>query len=128
MARVEWSGDKRVRANMRAYGDRVRFAVEQVATYWAAVIEKAAKESAPWTDRTANARQSLRAYVDSEAPTGYPNPRDLAAHSVALYLSHGVEYGIYLETRFAGQYAIIMPTLQRHYGQIARMLREIFGR
>lgn len=128
MTLIKWSGDDRMRANMQAYGDRVRFAVEQVAKYWSAVLEKYAKEQATWTDRTANARQSLRGYVSTEAPSGYPNPRDLARHTVAIYLSHGVHYGIFLETRFQGQYAIIAPTLQAHYGKIAVMLRGIFGR
>lgn len=126
--RVEWSNVPNVRRAMRNYGDAVIEAERQVALYWAAVIEADARNNAPWTDRTANARQSLHAYTNENAPDGYPNPQDLAKDVVALYLSHGMEYGVYLETRWAGRYAIIMPTLEKHYQQIATMLKGIFGR
>lgn len=136
MTRVEWSNVPQVQRNMAAYGDRVKEAERRVAQYWSAVIEADAKQSAPWTDRTANARQSLRAYLGDEVPSKfgapdaneYPAPTDLARDVVSLYLSHGMEYGVQLETRFNGRYAVILPTLQKHYPAISRMLRGIFGR
>ncbi len=115
-AQVQWSGDREVAARMMEYQRRVKQAVQQVAEYWAAVFEAYAKENAPWTDRTGNARQSLWTEV-----------RDLARDTVALYLSHGVEYGVQLETRFGGRYAIIWPTMEAHLSQIGQMLRGIFG-
>jgi len=133
--RIEWTGTAQQRQAMAQYGVQVRQAVIRVGNYWAAVIEAEAKRRATWQDRTSNARQALRAYVNSSAPEkfgagqyGYPNPNDLARDTVALYLSHGMEYGIHLETKYQGRYAIIMPTLQRHYPMISKMLREIFGR
>lgn len=125
--RVSWSGDERVKQNMRRYGEEVKRAEREVALFFAGKIEQDARENAPWTDRTGNARQSLRAYVNDDVPPTYPDPQDLARDVVALYLSHGMDYGVYLEARWQGRYAVIMPTLQRYYPEIKKMLREIFS-
>jgi len=114
---IRWYGIEEMQTNIRKYGEAARFAVVQVAQYWQPVIETFAKNNAPWTDRSANARQSLEAWVD-----------DLSEDTVKLYLSHGMTYGIFLETRWAGRYAIIWPTLEQHLEPIAQMLRGIFGR
>jgi hypothetical protein len=37
-------------------------------------------------------------------------------------------YGIYLELRWGGRYAIIMPTLQANYGNIMTAVRDALGR
>lgn len=58
------------------------------------------KSNASWTDRTGNARQSLNAEVE-----------DMAMDMVEIVLSHGVEYGIYLELSHGGAYAIIAPAV-----------------
>lgn len=112
---MKWQGADGVANRMTEYERKVNFAVTQVANYFAPVIETAAKEGAPWLDRTANARQSLHAYV-----------MQLSRDTVRLYLSHGVEYGVYLETANAGRYAIIWPTLEEHIPQIRAMLQGIF--
>lgn len=117
MAQVRWTGVNRVLDNMTRYKLRVRYAVLQVALYFQGVFENYAKEYAPWTDRTANARQSLHAFVE-----------ELADDAVRLYLAHGMDYGVYLETKYQGRYAILWPTIQAHLGQIRQMLNQIFGR
>lgn len=110
-----WEGTQQFSRNYPEYARRVKFAVRQVAMYFQAVFEAYAKTNAPWTDRTANARQSLHAWTE-----------ELAGDTVRLWLSHGVQYGIYLETRYAGRYAIIWPTINRHLPQIREMLQGIF--
>lgn len=99
-----------------AYERRVMQVIKQVAQYWQGVFENYAKDNAPWQDQTANARQTLHAFIE-----------ELSGDTVRLYLSHGVEYGVHLETRFAGRYAIIWPTIQRHLEPIRQMLQGIFG-
>lgn len=128
MARVVWSNDRQVRNNMQAYTRAVSHAVEQLAIYYAAVIEASAKQKAPWVDRTGNARAALRGYTNRTAPAGYPNPDALARDTIALYLSHGMDYGKWLELKYQGRYAIILPTLQAHYGEISQALRRMFAR
>lgn len=114
-SQVTWDGAERVRNNIGLYGEQCRRAVRSVADYYAPIIEAHAKTYAPWEDQTGNARQGLHAFVE-----------ELSTDVVALYLSHGVEYGRWLELKYQGRYAIILPTLQAHYGPIATMLKGIF--
>lgn len=60
-----------------------------------------AKQNAPWTDRSGNARAGLHAKA---SPIN-------GGQSFELLLAHSVFYGIFLESRFSGKYAIIMPTI-----------------
>jgi hypothetical protein len=113
---VQWRGAVEMGNNCTIYGNKVIEAVRQVAEYFAPVFETYAKQNAPWTDRTGNARQSLHAWTEQ-----------LSKDAVALYLSHGVFYGQFLEYKYSGRYAIIWPTIQAHLDAIMRMLRGIFG-
>lgn len=112
---IRWEGDEQVARNMRQYGDSVRQAMFQLGQRWTAQFEAEAKSEAPWTDRTANARQTLHAY-----------PEWIERNALALYLSHGVAYGIYLETRNAGQYGIVLNVLERHYQRVMGSYRALF--
>jgi hypothetical protein len=122
---IKWSGDDEMRRNMQEYERRVMAAINEIARLFAPIIETYAKENAPWTDRTALARNGLRGYTSNEPADGYP-VEEVAAQIVALYLSHQMDYGIYLELANQGAYAIIMPTLQTHEAQIKAMLDGIF--
>jgi len=97
------------------YHDKVVAAVGVLMTLFAGKIEAYAKANAPWTDRTGNARQTLFTVVD------------LATDMVTLYLSHGMEYGKFLELCNSGKYAIIMPALQAAYGEISQALKDLFA-
>lgn len=125
--RITWDNLPQMDAKLLAYIGKAQEALVKIAQYWAVVLESSAKENAPWADRTANARQSLRAYIGTDAPAGYPSSQQLAQDVVELFLSHGMYYGIFLETRWQGRYAIIYPTLEAHLPEISRMLKEVFG-
>ncbi len=112
---VTFEGAERVRNNIGLYGDQVREAVRAVADYWAPVIEAYAKDNAIWTDQTGNARQTLRGFVD-----------DLSRDTVAIYLTHGMTYGRFLELKYQGRYAIILDALEEHYYDVYDMLKGIF--
>lgn len=66
-----------------------------------------AKQNAPWTDRSGNARAGLHAKA---TPINQ-------GQAFELVLAHSVFYGIYLESRFSGKFAILMPTIN-HIGQL----------
>lgn len=121
-AEFELTGVDEMVRRMREFERKATHAIHQVATYWKAVFESYAKDHAAWTDRTGNARQALFATVEPKRVA-----QSLAQDTVTLYLSHGMEYGIYLETRWRGRYAIIWPTIQAHMSEINRMLRRIFS-
>jgi hypothetical protein len=63
-------------------------------------VENYAKEHAPWQDRTGEARQGLTAI----------GKQRLVYYEIELF--HTVEYGVWLEVRWNGKYAIIEPTLE----------------
>jgi hypothetical protein len=113
---MRWEGVQEFNQGITDYERRVNQAVYQVGQYWAAVFESHAKENAPWEDQTSNARASLHAFVEQ-----------LSDDTVRVYLSHGMDYGIYLETKWQGKYAIIWPTIERHLEEIRLMLQRIFG-
>ena len=113
---VKWVGDAKVRRNIGVYGATAKGVIREGLDYWAPQIETDAKTNAPWTDRSGNARSGLHAYTEAEDGVG------------RLYLSHRMFYGIFLERRWAGRYAIVMPTLQKFEGQVMAFFKRIFDR
>jgi hypothetical protein len=78
-------------------------------------IEAWMKSNASWTDRTGNARQGLNVTVE-----------DLS-DAIIIRLSHGVDYGWYLETRFAGAYSIIAPAVDYWFARIMNDVNGLVG-
>lgn len=64
-------------------------------------IKAYAKENAPWEDRTTDAREGLDTDV---VPSG---------DEISIFLFHTVEYGVYLENANGGNFAIIIPTMEK---------------
>lgn len=79
-------------------------------------VENYMKLNAPWTDQTSNARNGLaaRAYQESD--------------ETGIVLFHQVTYGIYLETRFGGRYAIIDPAIEAMGPAVMRRYDRILER
>lgn len=63
-------------------------------------VQDYAREHAPWNDRTGDAREGLTAVGEQR----------LVTYTITLF--HTVDYGIWLEVRWDGKYAIILPTLE----------------
>lgn len=80
-------------------------------------IEAFMKVSAPWTDRTGNARAGMRAEYEGER---------FGPHYIRLWGS--MPYNIWLEVRFAGKYAIILPTIIAYGPKIMATLNKGFKR
>lgn len=101
------------------YGDRVIVAIQAVAGRIATLMENDARATAPWTDRTANARTGL--FGTAEA--------DVARKVVTIYLSHGpdIDYGVFLELAHGGRYEVIMPTIERHLPELMADLRTLLA-
>jgi hypothetical protein len=101
------------------YGDRVIVAIQAVAGRIATLMQDDAKESAPWTDRTGNARTGLFGTAE----------RDAARQLVTIYLSHGpdIDYGVYLELAHGGTYQVVEPTIERHLPELMADLRALLA-
>jgi hypothetical protein len=78
-------------------------------------MENWAKENAPWKDRTGDARERLHATVEETGPIG------------TIVLSHGVDYGIWLEVKNAGAYAIIAPAIDYWAPIVMRDLQRMMN-
>lgn len=97
------------------YQQRIEAGIVAIAQRWAPEIENYMKSQAPWTDRTGNARQGLHTEV-----------HHVVGSMVEIVLAHGVHYGIWLEIRHGGAYAIVNPALDhfapRIWADVRRML------
>lgn len=94
-------------ANMVALRPEIRRAIRSAMNYHSTRAVAYARQNAPWTDRTTNARNGLFATV------GYARGN----RAFVMVIGHSVPYGIWLETRFSGRYAIIRPTVD-HVGPL----------
>jgi hypothetical protein len=102
VARIEFTKDS-LSPTLKTLMPTLNRNIYQVMRFHAPSLEAKAKTDARWTDRTTNARSSLNATVVVEGK-----------HQYALVLAGGVKYQIWLEVRFAGRYAIIMPTIKAY--------------
>lgn len=114
MANFEWTRRPSVAWNIRRYVVTLRDAVWDMLWYYAPLIEAEMKETAPWTDRTSNARQTLAAFVYEEKPL-----------LLVLVAKQHMVYGKYLELRNGGKYAVVGPTLTRYYAPVWDRVRQV---
>ena len=131
MAGFTWTAppDKVWPPGAAAYAAAIRRGIYMVMRRWEPEIENWMKANAKWTDRTANARQTLYTEVQPASPA------EVVA-MITLIMAHGVKYGSYLEgldprhnfspTRQGPKYAIVLPALDafgpRIWADIQRML------
>lgn len=95
---IRWEGDLTTKINQ--FGPQVKRGMVAAANWSAPQIESFMKQNARWTDRTGNARNGLRAKVQ------------VSHNKVAIVCYHSVPYGVWLEVRWGGKYAIIQDALK----------------
>ncbi len=96
-----------------AFGDGAREYIERKKAGMVMLMQNLAghaegemKQNATWRDRTGNARNGLHAGVE------------VGQDKFAFYLSHGVEYGAFLELAHGGNYAIVRPTADQYKSKL----------
>jgi len=109
--------DKTLRRNISQLPAKVDGYIHAVCDYQGNRAISYARKNAPWTDRTGNARNGLSVDV-----VWVPMVR----HVITVF--HLVTYGIWLEIRWAGRYAIIEPTIRLYGPDTMRMLQKLFRR
>ena len=101
MAKVRLTyDDKELRRNINDLEDRFDEMIAFIVDYHAAAGQVDMKTRAPWTDRTSAARNGL--FTVTEHSRGH----------YTIIFSHTVHYGIWLEVKFSGRDAVIMPTVK----------------
>lgn len=116
MARVEFTKDS-ISPALRNTMPVLSRSIYQVMRFHQGPIAAQAKTNAPWQDDTGNARNGLNSSVEV-----------LGKHVYALTLYGSVKYQIWLEVRFAGKYAIIMPTLKSYAPKVMASLHKLLER
>jgi hypothetical protein len=106
------------------FGEKLNRGIRQVMERESTKVQDYARNNAPWHDQTGNARNGLFAIYDSD--TLHSLNGESTIHRITL--SHSVPYGIWLEVRWAGRYAIIVPTIQHYGAKIMDSIRGLISR
>ena len=113
-----WDYDS-IRPSLKTANQKAKAYLARVTTFHALRAEGFAKTSAPWTDRSSNARSGLTANAKS------------AGSVYQIDIFHTVPYGFWLEVRFAGKYAVIKPTVDHEaplfFNTAKEILNKMFG-
>jgi hypothetical protein len=94
-----WAGMDNLETRIAGFNQQVFKNVVGQALFIEDEMTAYAKKNAPWTDRTGNARAGLHTV------------HNVGQNFVELTVAHSVPYGIWLEVRWSGKYAIIGPTI-----------------
>ena len=118
MDEINW--DDSITPKLAKADTRAKAFLFTAAKYHARRGQTYARENAPWKDRTSNARNGL-------VGQGFKD-----RNIFGFVIAGTVTYQPFLETRFSGRYAIILPTL-KHEGPefmktASRMLEAVFGK
>lgn len=107
---VKW--DDQISPKLRGADKKVNDFLAQVVRQHAPRAQAYAKRSAPWRDRTGNARSGLVAVPES------------TSNSHKIIVAHGVNYGIYLEVRYSGRYSIINKTIIAEGAEVMKTVSQ----
>jgi hypothetical protein len=113
-----WHDD--ITVQLEVFDRHVRGQLRALLDFHANRCQNAMRSNAPWRDQTGNARNGLFAQTAVDLA-------GTVAGSGAIVLFHSVAYGIYLETRWAGRYAVIMPTIETEGPLVMASVARILG-
>ena len=102
---------------IKVFSERFEKALLVYSTTKATEIKAYMKKNRPWTDRTGEAKRRLNTSV------AYEKGDDESI----ITLAHGVNYGIDLEMKHEGRYAILKPTIQHFSPIIMNDLQDFFN-
>lgn len=105
--------DRRLVINVQNVDDRVHERLTRLVERESVAGTAWMKENAPWTDRTSAARNGLHSTVVNQK-----------GHYEIIF-AHTVSYGIWLEVKYSGRDAIIMPTVQHTGAELMRNMRGL---
>lgn len=128
--RIIW--DNPIPENLARMYPKLEAYIGATLDYKSQEIQGDMRANAPWTDRTGNARNGLFCQ-----PYGFfrgKGSRDSAGKFqrqgsiFGLVMYHSVPYGIWLEIRWSGRYAIIVPTLASEGPEVMSLLNNVINR
>jgi hypothetical protein len=113
--RIHWVSDT-LSPGLERFPSKLEAGVALYFEYEESKVQDYMRANAPWTDRTANARQGL--FCKAKSTPGN--------HALVCY--HTMPYGIWLEVKNNGQYAIIIPTIQHEGARVMRGLSQLLSK
>lgn len=111
-----WQGLEGLNDNLLQFEAKTLNDVRVAAENLAEEMESYMKANAAWTDDTGNAREGLQAVVAWQDDKNF-----------SIMLGHGAEiyYGIWLEVRWGGRFAIVLPTAQHFGPQLGARIKAV---
>lgn len=106
-----------LKKNLDKMSTKLGAVVLMYASTKASELQAKMKLNRPWTDRTGMAKALLNAKVSQ------PNK-----NTIRITLSHGVDYGIWLELANEKNYAIIAPTIREEGPRIIADLNNLMSK
>lgn len=113
--RVVWD-DRALYNKLRTFNARADRFITAAIGYHARGAVTYARQNAPWSDQTGNARNSLFATAERDAPV------------YRIIIGHGVPYGVWLEVRWSGRYQIIRPTVDHEAVELMRTVSTMYAK
>ena len=107
----------KLKKNLDTMSVKLGAVVLMYASTKASQLQSKMKLNRPWTDRTGMAKALLNAKVSQ------PDK-----NTVRITLSHGVDYGIWLELAHGKNYAIIAPTIREEGPRIVSDLNNLMSK
>lgn len=114
-SRIRWE-DRELVNKLRTFNARADRALWAVVQFHSPRALAYGRQNAPWRDQTSNARNGLFATAQRE-PNKY-----------RIIFGHGVPYGIWLEVRWSGRYAIVRPTIDHEGPQVMKTASMLYER
>lgn len=103
--------------NLQVMSTKVGAAVLMLASTEASRLESYMKLNRPWTDRTGMAKMTLKTFVSQPSN-----------NKIRITLSHGVDYGIWLELAHEKNYAIIGPTINQEGPEVIKHFQDLMSK
>jgi hypothetical protein len=113
--RVVWTSDS-LTHGLTWFKRNVDDEIQKIVEEFADECQSHMKANAPWEDRTGDARNTLTGTAYEKGDV----------HGVLL--AHGVTYGRFLEFRFGGRDAIVIPTLEEKGPELMARLNGLLNR
>jgi hypothetical protein len=114
--RVTWD-DRAIVKTLNSITPKMDAFIYATCQYHASGAQTYARKNAKWTDRTSNARNGLFGKA----------LRDRAGGRYGIVVFGTVNYQPWLEVRFSGRYAIILPTIQDRGPKLMKTLEKGFA-
>lgn len=114
-SRVVWN-DRALINQLRTFNARADRAITAGMAFHATQAVAYARQNAPWTDRTTNARNGLFARAERDAPV------------YRIIVGHSVPYGVWLEVRWSGRFQILRPTVDHEAPEVMRTMSQLYAK